>query len=478
MYKKIFYIIILNIIFLCSSSSQSIMNRLDNIENATFSVVVYSDSTCTKVINSSAGFFISSDGIGVAPVKNFLKTNYIKIITKNKAKYNIKKVISYNKYAGLVIFIIDKEKSRKRIVYLTSSPKLEVFTEKLFVLGYKINKISYQTDHCELLMVNNIPLIDLTAGLKGTYKEEQIGAPIVNDYGNLVGIAGYCSNFNFRYCLGAQVINDDNWVTLGEDWQRELKVVFDDIGMLYNKALGAYALEKWNIAEHLFSNIIQHTPKDINALALRAEVRRQNKNIEGMKKDFETAKKINGKYYLLHYFKGLHSEKQKHYKNAIFHFQECIKINQKFIPAIVRLGIVEHNYNNRTDVAMNCYNLAISSSKLNFSAYYERARLLLYKSKQLEKALNDINRVIELNRYTPGCYTVKGAIANRKNDFMVGLNAFNIALKLDKTNYNLLVYRGVSYYNLGYYNKACSDWQKAAKKGSNDAVIYLNKYCK
>jgi len=72
-----------------------------------------------------------------------------------------------------------------------------------------------------------------------------------------------------------------------------------------------------------------------------------------------------------------------------------------------------------------------------------------------------------------------------RGDIYMNTKTYEFAIRdysmfLDIEPYNATIYnkKGMARYNLGDREGACSDWDKAKRYGSYDAVKNLEKYCK
>jgi Flp pilus assembly protein TadD len=95
-------------------------------------------------------------------------------------------------------------------------------------------------------------------------------------------------------------------------------------------------------------------------------------------------------------------------------------------------------------------------------------------------AINDYDKVIELNSNYPMQYNKIGMAYNnkaytyvKKKEYNEALPFVERALELDKTDWHFWDTRGEIYLNLGQYEKALSDFNKAIKIEGNSNSFYL-----
>ena len=98
------------------------MDRINKLEKAVFTISSYDHNHNQTA--SLTGFFISSDGIAIAPANIFLNTDSLAITLRNGRSYKVGKVISAHKMANLMMFkVIDHR--QKGFDYIIPSQKTE-----------------------------------------------------------------------------------------------------------------------------------------------------------------------------------------------------------------------------------------------------------------------------------------------------------------------------------------------------------------
>ena len=92
---------------------------------------------------------------------------------------------------------------------------------------------------------------------------------------------------------------------------------------------------------------------------------------------------------------------------------------------------------------------------------------------QLEGALADFNKAIEINPQDPDAWNNRGLIYNRQGKPGAALSDFSRAIELDDLYGKAYCNRGLVYLKLGRTAEAEEDLKKAARLGVKEAEDYL-----
>jgi tetratricopeptide (TPR) repeat protein len=95
-------------------------------------------------------------------------------------------------------------------------------------------------------------------------------------------------------------------------------------------------------------------------------------------------------------------------------------------------------------------------------AYYNRGCVYLELC-EYDKAVEDFNKVIELDPKHPTVYSKLGRICYEKGDYNQAMDYFNKAVKVYPTSDVVYYDRGALYTEIGEYDKAIEDYKKAIK---------------
>jgi len=96
------------------------------------------------------------------------------------------------------------------------------------------------------------------------------------------------------------------------------------------------------------------------------------------------------------------------------------------------------------------------------------------------KALDLLNRAIELNPNDAINYNNRGVALYKLGRYQQAIKDFNRAIHLDPNDLYAYNNRGDAYYDLGKKNRACNDWRKACYLGNCDGLNWAKKkgFCK
>jgi len=99
-------------------------------------------------------------------------------------------------------------------------------------------------------------------------------------------------------------------------------------------------------------------------------------------------------------------------------------------------------------------------------------------SQDMQGALSDFTRAIELNPAYTMAYNNRGIIRGSLQDFEGALEDFNKAIALEPWYADAIYNRGNAHYYLELFNEACSDWSQAELLGSKQAGVIRKRYCR
>ena len=127
------------------------------------------------------------------------------------------------------------------------------------------------------------------------------------------------------------------------------------------------------------------------------------------------------------------------------------------------------------DEAIELSNSLIELLPENSEVLFLNSKSLFGKGENLE-ALKSINRALEI-KTSKQAFELRGDIYMATNTFQFAI--FDYSMFLDIEPYNGAIYakKGLARLKLGNKKGACSDWEKAKRYGSYDAIRYLEKYC-
>jgi tetratricopeptide (TPR) repeat protein len=135
-----------------------------------------------------------------------------------------------------------------------------------------------------------------------------------------------------------------------------------------------------------------------------------------------------------------------------------------------------YNYLSKFNLALDdisCYMTFfpedINAIFLNGQIYYEQGSYL--------KALEWFNKCLSIDQSEPDFFIARGNSYLKTSTFKYAIQDYGMALDLDPKNPDTYLNRGLARLRINDTMGACSDWQKAARLGSAEAIKMLNDYC-
>lgn len=96
---------------------------------------------------------------------------------------------------------------------------------------------------------------------------------------------------------------------------------------------------------------------------------------------------------------------------------------------------------------------------------------------QTDSAYYSFNRAIELSPTWISVYLYAGSAALQDEDYALGIEYLDLALRIDSKNSDALFYKGVALVELKRMDEGCRCLNRAFYSGSDDAGDYLAQYC-
>lgn len=167
--------------------------------------------------------------------------------------------------------------------------------------------------------------------------------------------------------------------------------------------------------------------------------------------------------YKMHHNLGTSFFKEGKIKEAIYHFDQAIRINPN-----------NRSYNGRGEIyaragryqqALDDFNNAISLNVRDADGYYNRG--LTYDIiGQHQLAIADFNRAISLKSDHVNAYNNKGIIYARLGQHQQAIDDFTKAISIEPDYTNAYANRGIAYFSRGNNEQGCSDAKKACELGN------------
>ncbi len=473
--RKLYCLIFVLLLICPIIEAQSVLDKINKYEKAVFSITSYTKDGSLNYTTS--GFFISPDGIAVVPSKVFFKADSVIITLKNGRDYRIDRILSTHKMANLAL-IKTKDPKGKGFEYIIPSQKTERNQDEVLILSHP-KETEKGVSLAHILKVFQAPYLDRVIFVNSNFDRMSAGSPVINNQGELVGIAGYMRQSGTRYYMSTHILNDSLWTN--HPYNNWGKSVFQDhVSDLYpymHEGIIQFLNENWIESAKSLSLEIRNTPENSIAYIFRAEARRRYENYVGMRADIQKVTSIDPNYFLIDYFEAESLLRDNKKDEAFLKFISSIKKYDSYSPALVDFGLLSVELRRDVDTALKCYNKSIQCCPLYANGYYERSRLLQQFLNNDTLALEDINQAISLNQRLPGAYSIRGTLKIQLEDYLEAISDFDKALTIDPRDTHALFNRGLAYFNLGMKEKSCHDWDLASQLGHFKSVKYMSRYC-
>ncbi|MDR0746687.1 MAG: tetratricopeptide repeat protein [Helicobacteraceae bacterium] len=211
----------------------------------------------------------------------------------------------------------------------------------------------------------------------------------------------------------------------------------------------------------------------INKILDRAEIASNSENYQEVVSLYSQAIKLDPKYALAYYNRGVAYYYLGEYNKAIADYTQAIEFDPKYAPAYHNRGVAYDNLNDHNK-AIGDFNQAIKLDPKDAYAYYNRG-FAYAKLNDYSKAIDDFNQVIELKPNDAEAYNNRGFAYANLSDYNKAIADFTQAIKLDPNHAMAYANRGVAYADLSDYNKAIADFTQAIKLDPKDAYAYVNR---
>lgn len=132
--------------------------------------------------------------------------------------------------------------------------------------------------------------------------------------------------------------------------------------------------------------------------------------------------------------------------------------------------------NNKNTEALFYANLFCECFPQNEDAFYLKTRIQ-FNENDYRNAIISINRLIEINPSEKEYFALRGLAYYNLESWQFARFDFAMALDIDPNQSELLYKMGMCWHELGFDEKACSWWQKAANRKHRSAAEMLFKYC-
>lgn len=456
--------------------AQSVMEKISRIEKAVFSISAYDVNE--NVIATRTGFFISSEGIAMAPASIFSNADSVSLTLRNGRTYGISNIMSSHPMADLVMFKTLNPRE-KGFDYIIPSQNTEKGNKEVLIFSDP-KEAQSGLSFGVVTGVLQAPYLDRLVKVSADFGMRSTGAPVINSDGDLIGIASYLEKNNVCQYISTHVIDDTLWTRHNNNKYvahaaRHDKLMLPAPYIL--RGISYFMYGEWVEAAKSFSLEIKRDSTHIVPYVFRGEARRQYSNRIGMQSDYQHAKQMDADHFLTSYFEALEYLKIKDDGKAFASLMACTDQHPHFAPALVEFGLLAIKLHKDVLIAKRYFERAIQSAPLYANGYYELARLNIQYLHDDQVAMKNMDKAIYLNENLPGAYSIRGTLHIQAENYLEAITDLDKAIEVDHTDTHALFNRGLAYYNLGMKQKCCKDWDTAGQLGHYKSVKYLSRYC-
>jgi len=172
---------------------------------------------------------------------------------------------------------------------------------------------------------------------------------------------------------------------------------------------------------------------------------------------------------------------QGEYKDAYKLVDDGIQKNSDFAPYYLTRGIILIN-NKRYDKAIEDLNRALDltqgkNDKILENKIYVNRGAAYQKLTEYDAALSDYSKAISLSTKNPNVYMYRGFLYYQTQDYNEALKDFNLVIEIDPENPIAYYNRGMIYLKLDNETDACRDFHKSCELGNTNACKMVVSRC-
>lgn len=167
--------------------------------------------------------------------------------------------------------------------------------------------------------------------------------------------------------------------------------------------------------------------------------------------------------------------KLKQYKQAQYDIDKLLKIKPADLNVYglkAKVSLMNKEYEEVVLLTDQLFDLELKNQDLlyaNSKANYELGNQM--------QALKSVNELLT-KESSKEAFELRGDIYMKTKTFEFAAQDYSMFLDMEPYNGNIYNKKGLARYNMGDREGACSDWKKAKRYGSYDAVKNLEKFCK
>ncbi len=176
-----------------------------------------------------------------------------------------------------------------------------------------------------------------------------------------------------------------------------------------------------------------------------------------------------------YYFRGIAYFKKDSLKNALEDYRKALSINKNLIMANIYIGFVYRKLN-KPDSAILYFTKCIDLNPADTSAY---TFILRGKSRQnaglFEESLNDFNRATDLHPIEEKYHYYKYISHFEMRQYNKAIEHINKSIEINNEFYGYYYYKGNAYFELSKFNEAIHEYSTALELNFENSELYYKR---
>lgn len=345
---------------------------------------------------------------------------------------------------------------------INKNPKLEFFKAKVDVL-IELEQFNEALLICD--KIDNVSKSNSSVQRIKIYQElgklDELEREIIKNQNSRYRISLYDYLTNEDYFIAREIALEKNDYTSAEKQLYQARVLLEN--------------KKYSQALFIIDEIIARDTKDSEAYFLQSKIAFNLKDYKKANYAIEKALDLNSLKTEYYRQKVCSNLKLGNYAIALETVNKLIRKDSYNINSfILKLEVL---------LANDMFTESAALSNSLFQLIPENKEVLFANGKSLYKtgdylgALKSTNHLLEIEKSKEG-FELRGDIYMATSTYQYAEYDYSMSLDIDPYNGDVYAKKGFARYKLGNSKGACSDWEKAIRYGSYQAVKYKEQYCK
>jgi protein O-mannosyl-transferase len=227
----------------------------------------------------------------------------------------------------------------------------------------------------------------------------------------------------------------------------------------------------WKDNSSLWDYVIRYSPTSATAFNHRGLMYQAQGDIDAAFADYERAIALDPEFQEAYNNRGLIYTKRKKYELARNDYTMALRLSPREAKIFFNRGML-HFWHKKYVLAMKDLNRAIEIQP-NFADAYNGRGTVFEANKQFPQAIQDYNRAILLNPYYSEAYNNRAVVYGKQKMYRFAFEDFAKAIETNPENSTAFFNRSLTYLDIGEYDQALADAQKAKALGHSLITNYL-----